>query len=73
MADKDEIPKSDKIRENELWETIFATPAGKELADIWRKRLCTVKSFAPELSEAHCRYVSGRHSVYIDALKQIER
>lgn len=64
---------TDTQRELELFKAIFSTPHGAELKAIWEKRLTRVKSFPPELPESHCRYVSGRHSVYIDAIKASEK
>lgn len=63
---------SDNQREKELLRSILATPQGKELKEIWVRRLTRVKTFAPELPEPTCRYVSGRHSVYIDAIRASE-
>lgn len=63
---------TDMQREAELWKSLLSTPQGKELKEIWERRLTRVKVFAPELPEPHCRYVSGRHSVYIDAIKASE-
>lgn len=64
--------ESDNQRERKLLKAILSTPQGQELREIWERRLTRVKAFPPEMSEAHCRYVSGRHSVYIDALKTLE-
>lgn len=65
----DASTKTDKIREKELFKAIGSTPHGRELIEIWTRMLTRVKSFQPEQSEAHCRYVSGRHSVMIDFIK----
>lgn len=63
----------DKKREDELWVAILSTEHGKELKEIWIRRMTRTKSFPPELPESHCRYVAGRHSVYIDAIRAMEK
>lgn len=65
----DKTVKTDGVRERELWKSVFSTPQGQELLEIWVKRLTRVKSFLPEMPEAHCRHVSGRHSLMIDIIK----
>lgn len=61
--------KTDNQREKELWKSVFSTPQGKELLQIWERKLTRVKTFLPEMTEAHCRHVSGRHSLMIDIIK----
>lgn len=67
MTEKAE--KTDAQREKELFKSVFTTPQGRELLEIWVRRLTRVKSFLPEMTEAHCRHVSGRHSLMIDIIK----
>lgn len=71
MTDKSE--KTDNQRERELFGSIFRTPQGLELLAIWEKKLTRVKTFVPEMSEAHCRHVSGRHSLMIDIIKEAKK
>ncbi len=61
--------KTERMLEIELFKAVFSTPKGKELLEIWNRRLTRVKSFLPEMSDAHCRYVAGRHSLMIDIIK----
>lgn len=65
--------KSDNIRERELFKSLFNTPQGRELQEIWTRKLTRVKAFHPEMSEAHCRHVSGRHSLMIDIIKEANK
>ena len=67
MSNKEDKP--DSIREKELWKSVFSTPSGRELIQIWETKLTRVKSFHPEMTEAHCRYVAGRYGLMIDIIK----
>ncbi|MCK5602745.1 hypothetical protein KAR91_12770 [Candidatus Pacearchaeota archaeon] len=68
-TDDKPIKKTDNLRERELFKAVFSTPNGKELLEIWTRKLTRVKTFLPEMSEAHCRHVGGRHSLMIDIIK----
>lgn len=73
MADnEDKDVKTAKQRERELFRAIGSTPLGRELIEIWKRQLICVK-FPPELSEASCRYTSGRHSLMTDFIKEAEK
>lgn len=60
-------------REHSLLRAVFSTPQGRELLDLWRKKLSTSNPWAPNMPEAMCRDLAGRRSVYVDIINIFEK
>lgn len=65
--------KGKRSREDELIESIFVTPQGRELLNIWKDKLVYAPVWNAVQPNEVCRHIGGRHSVYRDIITIAER